>query len=133
MSLQTLDVHMADGLLASGSDGFDALAELALDLRWSWSHATDDVWERLDPDLWKLTYNPWAVLQAVSRDRIERALADPLFRERVQELAQARRDAATSPGWFQQAHPKSALTCAAYFSMEFMLSEALPIYSGGLG
>ena len=24
-------------------------------------------------------------------------------------------------------------TCAAYFSMEFMLSEALPIYSGGLG
>ncbi len=25
------------------------------------------------------------------------------------------------------------LTCAAYFSMEFMLSEALPIYSGGLG
>jgi len=25
------------------------------------------------------------------------------------------------------------LTCVAYFSMEFMLSEALPIYSGGLG
>jgi starch phosphorylase len=23
--------------------------------------------------------------------------------------------------------------CVAYFSMEFMLSEALPIYSGGLG
>ncbi len=25
------------------------------------------------------------------------------------------------------------LTCCAYFGMEFMLSEALPIYSGGLG
>ncbi len=25
------------------------------------------------------------------------------------------------------------LTCVAYFSMEFMLSEALPVYSGGLG
>jgi len=25
------------------------------------------------------------------------------------------------------------LSCIAYFSMEFMLSEALPIYSGGLG
>ena len=25
------------------------------------------------------------------------------------------------------------MTCVAYFSMEFMLSEALPIYSGGLG
>ena len=30
-------------------------------------------------------------------------------------------------------HPGSALTQVAYFSMEFMLSEALPIYSGGLG
>jgi len=29
--------------------------------------------------------------------------------------------------------PAISLTCAAYFSMEFMLSEALPIYSGGLG
>jgi len=33
----------------------------------------------------------------------------------------------------QKNHPQSPLTCVAYFSMEFMLSEALPIYSGGLG
>ena len=41
--------------------------------------------------------------------------------------------AAEAPAWFQQNHSQSPLTCAAYFSMEFMLSEALPIYSGGLG
>ena len=46
---------------------------------------------------------------------------------------QARRQAAKAPAWFQQEHPQSPLTCVAYFSMEFMLSEALPIYSGGLG
>src|ERR1700678_2042569 len=40
---------------------------------------------------------------------------------------------AESPAWFQQKHSQSPLTCVAYFSMEFMLSEALPIYSGGLG
>ncbi len=39
----------------------------------------------------------------------------------------------SASAWFQKAHPNSPLTCAAYFSMEFMLSEALPIYSGGLG
>jgi starch phosphorylase len=39
-------------------EGFDSLAELALDLRWSWNHATDDVWRRLDPTLWELTQNP---------------------------------------------------------------------------
>ena len=38
-------------------DGFDSLAELALDLRWSWSHATDQVWRQLDPELWELTHN----------------------------------------------------------------------------
>ncbi len=32
-------------------DGFASLAELALDLRSSWSHATDPVWRRLDPVL----------------------------------------------------------------------------------
>lgn len=35
--------------------------------------------------------------------------------------------------WFQTAHPGATLTKIAYFSMEFMLGEALPIYSGGLG
>ena len=60
-------------------------------------------------------------------------VADPAFRKKVEDLVQVKRQAAESPAWFQQNHPKSPLTCVAYFSMEFMLSEALPIYSGGLG
>ncbi len=32
-------------------EGFDSLAELALDLRWSWNHTTDVVWRTLDPGL----------------------------------------------------------------------------------
>jgi starch phosphorylase len=114
-------------------DGFDALAELALDLRWSWNHAADELWQRLDPELWELTHNPWVVLQTVSRDRLKRASVDPQFRDRIGLLARARREAIDSPAWFQHSHPQSRLTRVAYFSMEFMLSEALPIYSGGLG
>ncbi len=37
------------------------------------------------------------------------------------------------PAWFQKAHAGALPKPVAYFSMEFMLSEALPIYSGGLG
>jgi glycogen phosphorylase len=113
--------------------GFDSLAELALDLRWSWNHATDGLWRTLDPILWELTQNPWVVLQAVSRDQLERVLADPAFRKNVDDLLRAKCQAAERPAWFQQKHPQAPLTCVAYFSMEFMLSEALPIYSGGLG
>ncbi len=114
-------------------DGFASLAELALDMRWSWNHATDHVWRHLDPELWEITHNPWVVLQTVSRDHIKRALADPVFRKEVDGLVQTRRQEVEAPAWFQQNHSHSPLSCAAYFSMEFMLSEALPIYSGGLG
>ena len=120
-------------LLSTNVEGFDALAELALDVRSSWNHATDQIWRQLDPVLWQITHNPWAVLQTVSRETLRRDLADPAFRKIVDDLVQARRDAVAAPAWFQQAHPQSPLNCVAYFSMEFMLSEALPIYSGGLG
>ncbi|MHB8336098.1 MAG: alpha-glucan family phosphorylase, partial [Ignavibacteriaceae bacterium] len=114
-------------------DGFDSLAELALDMRWSWSHYADEVWRQLDPVLWDFTQNPWVVLQTVSRDKLEHALADPSFRKEIDNLIKKKNQAAESPAWFQQNHSQSPLTCIAYFSMEFMLSEALPIYSGGLG
>jgi len=121
------------GLVPGELEGFDALSELALDLRSSWNHAADDVWRQLDPLLWELTHNAWSVLQTASRERIERLLGDPGFRNKLDDLLHARRATAHAPAWFQQSHPPSTLTLVAYFSMEFMLSEALPIYSGGLG
>jgi len=120
-------------LLPADVEGFDSLVELALDMRWSWNHTADEVWRQLDPALWDLTNNPWAVLQTVSRDKLQRVSSDPAFRKSVEDLVQGRRQAAKSPAWFQRKHPQTPLTGVAYFSMEFMLSEALPIYSGGLG
>jgi starch phosphorylase len=133
MSEKTRVSHPKELLLPADVEGFDSLAELALDMRSSWNHATDQVWRQLDPVLWALTQNPWAVLQTVSREKLQRVLVDPAFRENIDNLVQARRDAAEAPAWFQQTWPQSQLSCVAYFSMEFMLSEALPIYSGGLG
>lgn len=114
-------------------EGFDSLAELALDMRWSWNHEADEMWQQLNPDLWELTHNPWIILQSASKERIERMSADPGFRQIVNDLVQAKRQATDTPSWFQQTYERSPLTCVAYFCMEFMLTEALPIYSGGLG
>ncbi len=125
--------HPMYNLLSTEIEGFESLAELALNLRWSWNHATDEVWRQLDPKLWEITHNPWVVLQTVSRDRIERVLADAAFRKNLEAWVQARRDVLSAPAWFQKNHAQSPLTRAAYFSLEFMVSEALPIYSGGLG
>ncbi len=133
MSEQTQVHHSLSRIGSSDVKGFDSLATLALDLRWSWNHATDHVWRKLDRTLWKLTHNAWVVLQSVSRGTLIRAFADPVFAKSVDDLVQDRFDAAQAPKWFQTTHPQSALTVTAFFSMEYMLSEALPIYSGGLG
>jgi starch phosphorylase len=114
-------------------EGFDKLAELALDMHWSWNHSADEIWSRLAPDLWEMTANPRVVLQTVSRRRLLRVLADPGFHRKLTGLLRSRRRELNAPAWFQRTHSRSPLTCVAYFSMEFMLSEALPIYSGGLG
>jgi starch phosphorylase len=114
-------------------DGIDTLVELALNLHWSWNHAADELWEGLDKELWASTQNPWVILRTVSSEKIQAALGTPKFRQKLDSLLRKNRDSYRADAWFQQKHPGAALTTVAYFSMEFMLTEALPIYSGGLG
>ena len=111
----------------------DALNDLALDLRWSFNHSADQLWEQLDPELWELTHNPWVLLQTVSREKLQSVTAEPNFQKLLADLHREKTLAEESEAWFQKAHSHSSLSTIAYFSMEFMLSEALPIYSGGLG
>ncbi len=114
-------------------EGVDSLIELALDMTWSWNHLTDQIWQELEPDLWAQTNNPWIVLRTVSRARLKELFENTEFRKRVDDLLKQKRELSQKPSWFQKNYPNSPLTRIAYFSMEFMLSEALPIYSGGLG
>jgi glycogen phosphorylase len=111
----------------------EALTDLALDLRWSYNHAADKLWEQLEPELWEVSHNPWVVLQTASREKLQTLTADPDFQSLVADLHHERMTAERPDGWFHKAYRGSDLTAVAYFSMEFMLSEALPIYSGGLG
>jgi starch phosphorylase len=111
----------------------EALRELALDLRSSFHHSADRLFEWLDPELWESTHNPWIVLRTVSRERLRNVTHDPEFQALLTEVHRSRRDLERADEWFQKAHGNSGITNIALFSMEFMLSEALPIYSGGLG
>ncbi len=113
--------------------GYDVLEELALNLIWSKDRDADEIWRRLDQKLWDETHNPWVVLQTVSIEKLKAMLAEVEFLEVAVKLLQIKRKEATTASYFQEYHPDSSLKKVAYFSMEFMLSEALPIYSGGLG
>jgi starch phosphorylase len=113
--------------------GMDELVELALDLRWSWDHSADNIWRPLAPELWDRTRNPWIILQTLAPGKLKELADNQEFRGRVKKLSQETRTSRNVAAWFQKAQAQAPLTTVAYFSMEFMLGEALPIYSGGLG
>lgn len=113
-------------------DGLAGLAELTLDLRWTWNHAADRLWEALAPDIWQRTGNPWLILQSVSQRRLDQLAADTGFRAELDRLVQAHREYLTERTWFGDAHADRDIQ-VAYFSMEYGLAEALPLYAGGLG
>ncbi len=109
------------------------LAELAMDMRWSWSHGSDRLWRRVDAQMWDSTGNPWFILESISQEKLEELAQDKSFVQELNKQLENRKRSLKEPAWFQKVHADGPLSAVAYFSMEFGLGEALPIYSGGLG
>jgi starch phosphorylase len=114
-------------------DSIRGLAELALDLRSSSDYGAEEFWRQLAPDIWAVTRNPWLILQTASETRLRELAEDPTFRRELDLRLAAHGASLGTPGWFQETHAGSPLGAVAYLSLEFGLSESLPIYSGGLG
>ncbi len=113
--------------------GLEILVEFALDLRWTWSHASDALWQTIDPEIWRRTQNPWMLLQNVSKERLETLVGDVDFQTMLNQLKRERTDYYSQEGCFKCEYSEGQLGTVAYFSMEYGLGEALPIYAGGLG
>jgi len=109
------------------------LRELAGDLSIHWTGANDGIWRTLDQQLWRLTRNPTLVLNTISASALRVQCEVPEFRVLVQAMMAGRQRALAAPSWLQGLPAAPALRSVAYFSMEYMLGESLPIYSGGLG
>lgn len=116
-----------------------ALERLSINLRWSWDKPTQDLFESIDPELWKLVDgDPVAILGQVSPARLEALAGDDAFVHRLEELAAELDNYLTRPLWYQQLGADGGDGAVlpngiAYFSMEFGVAEVLPNYSGGLG
>lgn len=112
------------------------LYELAFNLWWSWNRPAQDLYAVLDPSLWDdVNHNPVRFLSYVSPAKLEQAAQDKTYLENYDRIL-AEFDAymhPDTPNWFKTAYPDLADKYTAYFSAEFGLHEALPIYSGGLG
>ncbi|HEX7362601.1 MAG TPA: alpha-glucan family phosphorylase [Bryobacteraceae bacterium] len=105
---------------SSDSQVGDALRELALNLRWSWNHAADDLWAQVEPELWELTQNPWVMLQTVSQEKLRTVASDARFRQKLNELIQEKRHHEQTDGWFQEAYKEPPFTQVAYAQAVFL-------------
>ena len=87
------------------------------------------MFRRLDPAVCgrRCGNNPVLMLGRIPQAALERAAADPRF------LTLYRRACERYDSYIQTAQSSQSDKLIAYFSMEYGLTECLPIYSGGLG
>lgn len=112
-----------------------ALDTLANNLRWSWHPPTQRLFEQIDPARWEATGDPLAVLADVDPARLTELAADDAFCHSLRVAAADLNAYLSGPTWFGERSASGEPTPSgiAYFSMEFGVTEVLPIYSGGLG
>jgi glycogen phosphorylase len=113
------------------------LYELAYNLWWSWHQEARVLYSNLNPALWdSVGHSPVRFLSEVEPQLLEQAAHDARYLERYDSVMSAF-DRYMHPRpdetWFSRTYPEMENRPIAYFSAEFGLHEALPIYSGGLG
>ncbi len=120
-------------------DALKPLHELAYDLAWTWHPEAERLFRRIDAELWQeVNANPVALLGRASQDTLERVAADESFLRHLARVIETMAEDAQAPTWYARTsggpvpQPPPG-TLVAYFCAEFGLTEALPIYSGGLG
>jgi starch phosphorylase len=109
-----------------------ALGELVTNLRWSWHPETTDLFEAVDPILWRnVNCDPVRLLGEVPAARLAELASDAAFLERLAAVYADLQDYLREPLWYQSL--EDAPKAIGYFSPEFGITEVLPQYSGGLG
>lgn len=109
------------------------LFTLALDLRWTWHHGSDELWRALDEEIWAATRNAWLVLNSVSDDRLQELASDREFKKHYSQQVAAYHEFVHASTWYSDECPGELGEGIAYFCMEYGVCESLPLYSGGLG
>ena len=115
-------------------EAIGALKDLAYNLLWSWNPDMTALFRTLDPELWETVgRNPARMLREISQRRLEEAAQSPSFRDHYDRCISYLEHYLREPSWFDKMCGQAKEKEIVYFSMEYGLSQCLPVYSGGLG
>ncbi len=110
------------------------LHTIAMNLRWTWDPRAVDLFRWIDPDAWERAgHDPVQMLGMITKTRFRELTEDGPFMAFLASVEEDLESYLNEPRWFQLDNQPHNLSSVAYFSPEFGVGEALPIYSGGLG
>ncbi|HTY21991.1 MAG TPA: alpha-glucan family phosphorylase [Desulfomonilaceae bacterium] len=110
------------------------LRNIAMNLWFSWNPEVNRLFQGLDPDLWEeCGHNPVLLLANLTDTRKAEIVQDYGLKDRIQQVERSFEDYIGGSGSYSFNLERPIDYRIAYFSMEFGLSECLPVYSGGLG
>ena len=114
---------------------YDKCMALANNLWWSWHPEVINLFRSLDPIRWRqLGHNPIALLKEFSPERLEMRAAELVLYTRIDQAFRRMNEyLGTRTEWAKRNIGVLGSQPVAYFSLEFGVHEAVPIYSGGLG
>ena len=114
---------------------YDKCVALARNLWWSWHADVINLFRDLDPIRWRqLDHNPIALLSEFTPERLEMRAAEMVLYSRINQAYRRLKEYISEiPPWGQTHSGVLGSKPVAYFSLEFGVHEAVPIYSGGLG
>ena len=112
----------------------EPLRRLAYNLCFSWKSEIQDIFKRINPQLWReCGHNPVLMLGLASQERLDELSRDQGFMAQLQRVGEDFGRYLSRPRIQAMDYAPEIPFQVAYFSAEFGLSECLPIYSGGLG
>ena len=114
---------------------YEKCVALARNLWWSWHAEVINLFRDLDPIRWRqLDHNPIALLAEFTPERLEMRAAELVLYSRINQAYRRLKEyLGAIPPWGRTHAGVLGSKPVAYFSLEFGVHEAVPIYSGGLG
>ncbi|AHD18925.1 alpha-glucan phosphorylase [Thermotoga maritima MSB8] len=133
MLLKETSLRGGEIVLEKLPENLKELESLAYNLWWSWSRPAQRLWRMIDSEKWEEHRNPVKILREVSKERLEELSKDEDFIALYELTLERFTDyMEREDTWFNVNYPEWDEKIV-YMCMEYGLTKALPIYSGGLG
>lgn len=110
----------------------ERLKELAYNYWWSWNAEGEELFARIDRELWEeVNHNPVLLISRLPQEQLNKLASQDEFTSYLEYVYERFRQYMSGKTWFSTVAKETGTI--AYFCAEFGINESFQNYSGGLG